>query len=52
VISGSTDEGCSYLTCEFENIYAKLAQIYIKEIVRLHGVLSSIVSDWDPKFIS
>jgi hypothetical protein len=27
-----------------------LAQLYIREIVRLHGVLISIVSDKDPKF--
>ena len=31
---------------------AKLAQLYIKEIVRLHGVSSSIVSDRDPRFTS
>ena len=30
----------------------KLAQFYIKEIVRLHGVPSSIVSDRDPWFTS
>jgi len=30
----------------------KLAQIYISEIVRLHGVPSSIVSDRDPRFTS
>ena len=30
----------------------KLAEIYIAEIVRLHGVPSSIVSDRDPKFTS
>jgi len=30
----------------------KLAQIYIDEIVRLHGVPSSIVSNKDPKFTS
>lgn len=28
----------------------RLAQIYISEIVRLHGVPVSIVSDWDTKF--
>ena len=28
----------------------RLAQIYIREIVRLHGVPVSIVSDWDTKF--
>ena len=31
---------------------AKLAQIYIKEIVRLHGLSSSIVYDQDPMFTS
>jgi hypothetical protein len=30
----------------------KLTQIYIKEIIRLHGVPSSIVLDRDPKFTS
>ena len=28
------------------------AQLYIKEIVRLHGVPVSIVSDWDTRFTS
>jgi len=31
---------------------AKLTQLYIKEIVRLHGVPSSIVFDRDPRFTS
>ena len=30
----------------------KLAELYIKEIVRLHGVPSSIVSDRDGRFTS
>jgi transposase InsO family protein len=30
----------------------KLSKIYMKEIVRLHGVPNSIVSDRDPKFTS
>ena len=30
----------------------KLAQLYIREIVRLHGIPTSIVSDRDPRFVS
>ena len=30
----------------------KFTTLYISEIVRLHGVPSSIVSDWDPRFTS
>ena len=30
----------------------KLAEIYIKEIVRLHGIPMSIISDRDPRFTS
>ena len=29
-----------------------LASLYIKEIVRMHGVLASVVSDRDPRFTS
>jgi len=28
----------------------KLAKIYINEVVRLHKILVSIVSNWDPRF--
>jgi len=31
---------------------ASLAQLYVKEIIRLHGIPSSIVSDRDPLFTS
>ena len=31
---------------------SKWAQIYLKEVVRLHGVLVSIVLDRDPRFTS
>lgn len=31
---------------------SQLLGIYMREIVRLHGLLSSIVSDWDLKFTS
>jgi len=31
---------------------AQLADIYVRDIVKLHGVPSSIVSDRDPRFTS
>jgi len=31
---------------------ARLAEIYIEQVVRLHGIPSSIVSDRDPRFTS
>ena len=36
------------LGCSME----KLARVYIREIIRLHGVPESIVSDRDPRFVS
>jgi hypothetical protein len=30
----------------------KLAQLYVNEVIRLHGVPMSIVSDRDPRFTS
>jgi len=41
-----------FLAMNLRMSMAKLAQLYIKEIVRLHGVPSSIVSDTDPWFTS
>jgi len=41
-----------FLAMNLRMSMTKLAQLYIKEIVRLHGVLSSIVSDRDPRFTS
>ena len=30
----------------------KLAKLYVNEVIRLHGVPLSIVSNWDPRFTS
>ena len=41
-----------FLPVNVEDSLEKLAQLYVDEIVRLHGVPGSIVSDRDPTFIS
>jgi hypothetical protein len=41
-----------FLPIKMTNSVDKLAKIYINEVVRLHGILVSIVSDRDPKFSS
>ena len=41
-----------FLTVNVEDSLEKLAQLYVDEIVRLHGVPVSIVSNRDPRFTS
>ena len=41
-----------FLSVNVEDSLEKLAQLYVDEIVRLHGVPVSIVSDQDPRFTS
>jgi len=41
-----------FLTVNLRMSMMKLAQLYINEIVRLHGVSMSIVLDRDPRFTS
>ena len=41
-----------FLLVNVEDSLEKLAQLYVNEIVRLHGVPVSIVSDRDPRFTS
>ena len=41
-----------FLPINVEDSLEKLAQLYVDEIVRLHGVPISIVLDRDPKFTS
>ena len=41
-----------FLPINVEDSLEKLAQLYVDEIVRLHGVLVSIVSNRDPRFTS
>ena len=41
-----------FLVMNVKNPLPKLAKLYIEEIVRLHGVPASIVSDRDPRCVS
>jgi hypothetical protein len=41
-----------FLPIKMTDLVDKLAKIYINEVVRLHKILISIVSDWDPRFTS
>jgi len=52
VIVDRLTKSAHFLAMNLRMSLAKLAQLYIKEIVRLHGVPSSIVSDRDPRFTS
>jgi len=52
VIVDRLTKNAHFLAMNLRMSMAKLAQLYIKEIVRLHGVPSSIVSDRDPRFTS
>jgi len=52
VIVDRLTKSANFLAMNLRMSMAKLAQLYIKEIVRLHGVSSSIASDKDPQFTS
>jgi len=46
------DEMCSLPTYYQKMSLDKLIELYVRKIVKLHGVLVSIVSDQDPRFTS
>ena len=52
VIVDRLTKSAHFLPVNMKYQMEKLAQIYMDEIVRLHGVPVSIVSDRDPRFIS
>ncbi|CAJ2633285.1 unnamed protein product [Trifolium pratense] len=43
---------CEFWLKERGTLVPKLAEIYVEQIVKLHGIPSSIVSDRDPRFTS
>ena len=52
VIVDRLTKSTHFLPINVEDSLEKLAQLYVDEIVRLHGVPVSIVSDRDPRFTS
>ena len=52
VVVDRLTKSANFLAMNLRMHMAKLAQLYIKEIVRLHGVPSSIVLDRDAQFTS
>jgi len=52
VVVDRLTKSAHFLAMNMRMSMAKLAQLYIKEIVRLHGIPSSIVLDRDLRFTS
>jgi len=52
VVVDQLTRSAHFLAMKLRMPMAKLTHLYIKEIVRLHGVPSSIVSDRDSRFTS
>ncbi len=52
VIVDRLTKAAHFLPMNLTDSLDKLAQLYIREIVRLHGIPDDIVSDRDPRFVS
>ena len=52
VIVDRLTKSAHFLAMDIKDSLPKLAQLYIEERVRLHGVPTIIVSDRDPRFVS
>ena len=52
VIVDRLTKSAHFIPLRVECSLSKLADIYVKEIVRLHGVPVEITSDRDPRFVS
>ena len=52
IIVNRLTKSAHFISVNMKYKMEKLVELYIKEVVRLHGVPSSIVSDRDPRFTS
>jgi len=52
VIVDRLTKSAHFIHIKTSMIVAKLTEIYIEQVLRLHGIPSSIVSDRDPRFTS
>ncbi|MCI74123.1 retrotransposon protein, partial [Trifolium medium] len=50
VIVDRLTKSAHFIAIKMGMLVPKLAEIYIDQIVKLHGIPSSIVSDRDPRF--
>ena len=52
VVVDRLTKSAHFLLVQMNSSMEKLAQIYLREVVRIHGVPETIVSDRDPRFLS
>ncbi|GAU45290.1 hypothetical protein TSUD_327480 [Trifolium subterraneum] len=50
VVVDRLTKSAHFIAIKIGTLVPKLAEIYVEQIIRLHGIPSSIVSDRDPKF--
>ena len=51
VIMDQLTNSSHFLPIQMTFTLEKFCRLYIQEIIRLHGIPVSIVSDWDPRFM-
>jgi hypothetical protein len=52
VVVDKLTKSARFIPCHITDSVPKLIELYVREIVRLHGIPVSIVSDRDPRFTS
>jgi hypothetical protein len=52
VVVDQLTKSALFLPMKMTDSVDKLAKLHVNEVIRLHGVSVSIISDWDPRFTS